>query len=67
LDALEEIRMLSNFQVKTHSLVQTLLVGQPELRARMKDPRRLQIAQRIALNYHIAALARSCTSWGRRS
>ena len=56
LDALEEIRMLSNFQVKTHSLVQILLVGQPELRARMKDPRCLQIAQRIALNYHIAAL-----------
>jgi general secretion pathway protein A len=56
LDALEEIRMLSNFQVKTHSLVQILLVGQPELRSRMKDPRCLQIAQRIALNYHITAL-----------
>jgi general secretion pathway protein A len=57
LDALEEIRMLSNFQVKTQSLLQILLVGQPELRARMKDPRCLQIAQRIALNYHIAALS----------
>jgi general secretion pathway protein A len=57
LDALEEIRMLSNFQEKNHSLVQILLVGQPELRARMKDPRCLQIAQRIALNYHIAALS----------
>lgn len=56
LDALEEIRMLSNFQVKNHCLVQILLVGQPELRARMKDPRCLQIAQRIALNYHITAL-----------
>jgi general secretion pathway protein A len=56
LDALEEIRMLSNFQVKTHSLVQILLVGQPELRTRMKDPRCLQIAQRVALNYHITAL-----------
>ena len=57
LDALEEIRMLSNFQVKTQSLLQILLVGQPELRARLKDPRCLQIAQRIALNYHIAALS----------
>jgi general secretion pathway protein A len=57
LDALEEIRMLSNFQVKNHSLVQILLVGQPELRARMKDPRCLQIAQRIAVNYHITALS----------
>ena len=57
LDALEEIRMLSNFQQKNQSLVQILLVGQPELRARMKDPRCIQIAQRIALNYHIAALS----------
>jgi general secretion pathway protein A len=57
LDALEEIRMLSNFQEKNQSLVQILLVGQPELRARMKDPRCIQIAQRIALNYHIAALS----------
>jgi general secretion pathway protein A len=57
IDALEEIRMLSNFQLKTHSLVQILMVGQPELRSRMKDPRCLQIAQRIALNYHISALS----------
>jgi general secretion pathway protein A len=56
IDALEEIRMLSNFQVKNHSLIQILLVGQPELRARMRDPRCLQISQRIAVNYHITAL-----------
>jgi general secretion pathway protein A len=56
LDALEEIRMLSNFQANTQSLLQILLVGQPELRTRMKDPRCLQIAQRVALNYHITAL-----------
>jgi hypothetical protein len=56
LDALEEIRMLSNFQAETHSLLQILLVGQPELRTRMKDPRCLQIAQRVALNYHITSL-----------
>jgi len=56
IDALEEIRMLSNFQVKNHSLIQILLVGQPELRARMRDPRCLQISQRVAVNYHITAL-----------
>jgi general secretion pathway protein A len=56
LDALEEIRMLSNFQVNTDCLLQIILVGQPELRVRMKDPRCLQITQRIAFNYHIAAL-----------
>jgi len=56
LDALEEIRMLSNFQANTRSLLQILLVGQPELRTRMKDPRCLQIAQRVAINYHITAL-----------
>ena len=56
IDALEEIRMLSNFQADKHSLIQILLVGQPELRARMRDPRCLQISQRIAVNYHITAL-----------
>jgi type II secretory pathway predicted ATPase ExeA len=56
LDALEEIRMLSNFQLNNRCLVQILLVGQPELHARMKDPRFLQIAQRVALNYHLEAL-----------
>jgi len=55
-DALEEIRMLSNFQSDNRALLQIILVGQPELRARLKDPRYLQLAQRIALNYHIAAL-----------
>lgn len=56
LDALEEIRMLGNLQHNNHSLLQILLVGQPELRARMRDPRYTQIAQRIALSYHINAL-----------
>ncbi|MCU0561312.1 MAG: AAA family ATPase [Desulfobacterales bacterium] len=57
IDALEEIRMLSNLQRGSYSLLQTILVGQPELRARMKDRRCIQIAQRIALNYHIDALS----------
>jgi general secretion pathway protein A len=57
LDSLEEIRMLSNLQVKNRSMVQIILVGQPELRARMKDPRCLQIAQRISMNYHITSLS----------
>jgi general secretion pathway protein A len=62
LDSLEEIRMLSNLQVKNRSMVQIILVGQPELRARMKDPRCLQIAQRIAMNYHITSLSLEETS-----
>lgn len=57
LDALEEIRMLNNLQVQSNCLIQIILVGQPELRTRMKDPRYLQIAQRIAFNYHIEALS----------
>ncbi|MEJ5359016.1 MAG: AAA family ATPase [Desulfobacterales bacterium] len=56
LDALEEVRMLGNLQHGNYSLLQILLVGQPELRARMRDPRYTQIAQRIALSYHIDAL-----------
>jgi general secretion pathway protein A len=61
LDALEEIRMLNNLQVQSSCLLQIILVGQPELRARMRDPRYVQIAQRIAFNYHIEGLSKDET------
>jgi putative secretion ATPase (PEP-CTERM system associated) len=53
---LEEIRMLSNFQSDDRLLLQIILVGQPELRARFKNPSLVQFAQRIAVNYHLKAL-----------
>jgi len=53
---LEEIRMLSNFQSDDRMLLQIILVGQPELKARFKNPSLAQFRQRIAVNYHLEAL-----------
>jgi general secretion pathway protein A len=53
---LEEIRLLSNFQHEDRMLLQIILVGQPELKARFKNPSLAQFRQRIAVNYHLAAL-----------
>lgn len=54
--ALEELRMLSNFQDKERPLVQQLLVGQPEFRARLGSPECEQIRQRVIASYHLSAL-----------
>jgi general secretion pathway protein A len=53
---LEEIRMLSNLQSDDRMLLQIILVGQPELKARFKNPTLAQFRQRIAVNYHLEAL-----------
>lgn len=54
--ALEELRMLSNFQSRERPLVQMLLVGQPEFRARLASPECEQIRQRVIASYHLSPL-----------
>lgn len=54
--AVEELRMLSNFQFGNQSLVQTFLVGQPEFRAILQRPEMEQFRQRIAASCHIGPL-----------
>lgn len=54
--ALEELRMLSNFQNRERPLVQQLLVGQPEFRARLASPACEQIRQRVIASYHLSSL-----------
>ncbi len=54
--ALEDIRMLSNLQTDDRILLQIMLVGQPELKNRLNRPDFRQLAQRIAVNYHITPL-----------
>jgi general secretion pathway protein A len=58
---LEEIRMLSNIQSEDRMLLQIILVGQPELKARFKNPSLAQFRQRIAVNYHLEALTQKET------
>jgi general secretion pathway protein A len=54
--AVEELRMLSNFQVGTRSLLQSFLVGQPEFRGIMQRPEMRQLKQRVIASYHLGPL-----------
>lgn len=54
--AVEELRMLSNFQFGNQSLLQTFLVGQPEFRGILQRPEMEQFRQRIAASCHIGPL-----------
>jgi len=56
-EALEEVRMLFNLQTDDHILLDIMLVGQPELREKLRHPGLLQLSQRIAVNYHLTALS----------
>ena len=53
---LEQIRMLSNLESANEKLIQIILVGQPELRDKLKSSALRQLRQRIAVRYHIGAL-----------
>jgi general secretion pathway protein A len=53
---LEELRVLSNLNAGGLMVLQTILVGQPELRATLGMPQLRQLAQRIAIDHHLEAL-----------
>ena len=56
LRAVEELRMLSNFQYGNQALLQTFLVGQPEFREILQRPEMEQFRQRVAATCHIGPL-----------
>lgn len=57
VDALEELRMLSNFQLGSHPLLQILLLGQPEFRETLQGHSGLeQLRQRVIATHHLAAM-----------
>jgi len=51
--------MLSNFQLGDQALLQSFLVGQPELRELMQSPQMQQLRQRIIASYHLGPLDKS--------
>jgi type II secretory pathway predicted ATPase ExeA len=53
---LEELRVLSNVNADKNMVLQTILVGQPELRTILRTPAMRQFAQRISSDYHLPAL-----------
>jgi len=59
--AIEELRMLSNFQIGTQAILQSFLLGQPELRDMMQRPEMRQLKQRIIAAYHLGPLDRAET------
>jgi len=55
-EALEEIRMLSNLESEKHHLIQIILVGQPELKEKLRMKRLEQFAQRVTVHCHLQGL-----------
>lgn len=56
-EALEEVRMMWNFEADGRRLMQFVLIGQPELRNRLCQDQWESLQQRIALAYHLGTLS----------
>jgi len=54
--AVEELRMLSNFQFGNHALLQSFLIGQPEFREILQSPHMMQFRQRVIASCHIGPM-----------
>ena len=55
--AMEEVRMLSNLETEKEKLIQIILLGQPQLKAKLENPKLEQFKQRIVVYHHISALS----------
>lgn len=55
--SLEELRLLWNWEQGGQRLIQIVLIGQPELRQRLLEPRWEALRQRVVLSYHLKHLA----------
>ena len=57
LDALEQIRLLTNLETSSDKLLQIVLIGQPELLEKLSSRQLRQLNQRITARYHLHALS----------
>ena len=57
LETVEQLRLLSNIETNKEKLVQILLVGQPEIKNLLSDPRLCQLTQRIVINETLMPLS----------
>jgi general secretion pathway protein A len=57
LKSIEELRMLSNFQVNGLNAVQFLLTGQPQFRDILASDDLVQLRQRVVVAYHLGPLS----------
>lgn len=59
VEALEDMRLLSNLETDKQKLLQILLVGQPELLVQLSKPEMRQLKQRVALTCRLDFLSKS--------
>ena len=55
-ELLEQVRLLSNLETDRQKLMQIVLMGQPELREKLRRPELRQLRQRITVRYHLRPL-----------
>jgi general secretion pathway protein A len=60
-EALEAFRLLSNVNAGKDQILQLMLIGQPELREKLKQPVLEQFIQRIGVAYHLKPFSREET------
>lgn len=60
-EAMEVLRLLTNLETDTSKLLHIILVGQPELDARLAQPNMRHIQQRIAYHCHLTPMESSHT------
>ncbi|WP_108652249.1 ExeA family protein [Dongshaea marina] len=58
---LEQLRLLTNLETEEKKLLQVILIGQPELQQKLREPELRQLAQRITARYHLLPLTLSET------
>lgn len=61
VDALEQVRLLTNLETDTQKLLQVVLLGQPELRDVLAREDLRQLSQRITARFHLTPLDRDET------
>ncbi|WP_432472317.1 ExeA family protein [Amphritea sp. HPY] len=57
IELLEQLRTLSNINFGARQILQIVLIGQPELRDKLKHPKLRQFVQRVAVDYHVPVLS----------
>ncbi|BET66838.1 hypothetical protein ASA1KI_17560 [Opitutales bacterium ASA1] len=55
-EVLEQLRLLSNLETDTQKLLQIVLIGQPEFREKLAEPRLRQLRQRILVSCELRPL-----------
>lgn len=57
-DVLEQLRLLTNLETSERKLLQVILLGQPELDSKLRQPALRQLDQRVTARYHLQPLSR---------